>query len=258
MNIGPKIPAAPRERFENAPLRAMLGQVRFPRLASVSPSGPLSPYHDRVRDEFPIFAEEQQLAVTMTPGQAPEAQAALAYRFSTEGGEWSAVLGADSFTLEAGGGSRYTSYEEFMRLFEYLWEPFVEHFHPIRVTRQGLRYVDHIEGERTPGEWGAMVNPELLGPLLGTALSQGVTRAVSEIQFARSDGVLIFRHGISTAGPEDAMGYLLDFDYFTTDEVGTGSDLLRPRFDRFHDILYNFFYWSITESAREEFHNARG
>ena len=87
--------------------------------------------------------------------------------------------------------------------------------------QQGLRYVDHVEGELSTPDWARLINPELLGPL-ATSLSEGIVQTISDLRFQREDGALVFKHGLVPAGPENKLGYLLDFDYFTlepTDEV---------------------------------------
>jgi len=60
------------------------------------------------------------------------------------------------------------------------------------------------------------------------------------------------------SGPQQAMGYLLDFDYFTeqpTDDVRVES--VMRRFDSYHDVLYAFFRWCVTENALIEFRRDR-
>lgn len=254
--IGPNIPRAPHESFPNSPLKAMLGQIRFHKLPTVTDAGPLASFHARVRGDFPLFDEEHQVTLAVTSGQTPSTDTVTAYRFSTREGDWSAVIGADVLTLEAGDSSRYSSYKEFIRLFEVVWTAFVETFEPVGVVRQGLRYVDHVEGDFSPVEWERLINPVLLGVITDPALAQGLVRAMSELTFRRDDGNLMIRHGITTAGPEDVPGYLLDFDYVNAVEVAPTPSLVVERFDRFHATLYDAFYWSVTDEARKEFRDA--
>nr|MBA2311201.1 hypothetical protein [Actinomycetota bacterium] len=43
-------------------------------------------------------------------------------------------------------------------------------------------------------------------------------------------------------------GYLLDFDYFTQEQTTAISvDEVLGRFDRFHEVLFDFFCWCLSE-----------
>jgi uncharacterized protein (TIGR04255 family) len=253
MVYGPEIPATEHEVFAKPPLKAMLGQIRYPPILKVNDPGALASYQDAIREAFPEFAPEQQFNLVLGPGGPANASVANTFRFSTPDLAWSVVLSADSLTLEVAVAELYTNYREFMGHFGLAWSALLDEFRPARIVRQGLRYVDHIERDLVPSEWSQYINPELLGPV-ATSLSSGLEQAISELRFRREDGTLVFKHGITTAGPEAKKGYLLDFDYFTeevSDEVSL--DAVTERFDRYHELQYSFFRWCVTDAALEEF-----
>ena len=138
-----------------------------------------------------------------------------------------------------------------------MWQAILANFAPDRVARQGLRYVDHIEGERTAPEWAALINHDLLGPLVdrfGTAIAQ----AASELRLTREDGVLVFKHGMLPLGPDATMGYLLDFDYFNEEPSDdTSLEAVMDRFTGYHEALYSLFRWCVTDAALEAFRGPR-
>ena len=248
MSPGLDIPSAEREVFSNPPLKVMLGQVRFPPVLRISDLPSLVPFQDAIRHVFPTFAQERQISFTLGPDMPASTSAQQVFRFSTSDGSWSAVLNTEALTLEADVAVQYTSYDEFVERFRLVWGATLEHFRPSQVVRQGLRYVDHIEGTRSAAEWVSLINPELLGPLIG-AFGEGVEQSVSELRFPRDDGVLVFKHGMLPLGPEAKMGYLLDFDYFTETAVDTDLESVVDRFDRYHDLVYSFFRWCLTDEA---------
>lgn len=254
MDYGPDIPTAvEREIFAKPPLKAMIGQIRFPPVLRINDLALLAAYQDAVRSEFPEYAPEQQLNVVLGPAGPQNATVGPAYRFSTSDLAWSILVTSESLSLEVAVAERYTNYDEFMQRFELGWSALLQHFPPNRVTRQGLRYVDHIEGDLRPAEWARYINADLLGPLIG-AFGSGVEQAVSELRFNRDDGVLVFKHGMIPAGPEGTKGYLLDFDYYNEDSTPeTSVASVVERFDRFHDLQYAFFRWCVTEEAIEGF-----
>jgi uncharacterized protein (TIGR04255 family) len=254
MSYGPDIPPAEREIFASPPLRAMLGQVRFPPILKIADLASLGGFQDAIREDWPQFAQEQQLGVLVGPQGLQEAGATRAFRFTAADEMWSAVLTPDALTLEAAlPAGQYTSYEEFSDRFSRIWTAFLQQFQPTAVVQQGLRYVDHIERELPPADWARLINPELLGPL-ATSLSAGVIQAISDLRFQREDGLLAFKHGLVPAGPENKFGYLLDFDYYTQEQTADPSiEAILDRFDRYHEVIYAFFRWCVTDEALEEF-----
>jgi uncharacterized protein (TIGR04255 family) len=250
---GPKIPDVEREVFPHPPLKAMLGQVRFPPILRIVDLGSLGGFQDAIRASWPMFAQEQQINVQIGPQGLQQAGTARALRFTASDSMWSALLTPDSLTMEADLSSgRYTSYEEFSERFAELWAALVDHFQPGGIVQQGLRYVDHFERDLPAAAWAEFINPELLGPLTGT-FGTGVMQTLSDLRFRRDDGVLVFKHGIVPAGPDDKPGYLLDFDYFMQEQDDDISvDAVVKRFNSYHDVIYAFFRWCLTSRTLEE------
>jgi uncharacterized protein (TIGR04255 family) len=251
----PDIPAAEYEIFANPPLKAMLGQVRFPPVLKIANLSALGGFQDDIRDEWPEFAQEQQISFVLGPGvQQAQPGPQQIFRFTSADGVWNIVLATDAVTIETTGAGDYSSYDEFAKRFRRVWDALREHFAPAAVLRQGLRYVDHLEdGARTPAEWARLINPDLMGPLAGP-LDAGLEQAISDYRFRYDDTVLVFKHGIVPAGTENQPGYLLDFDHFTdqpSEDVST--DAVMERFASYHEQSYTFFRWCVTDEALEGF-----
>jgi uncharacterized protein (TIGR04255 family) len=237
----------------------MLGQVQFPTILRLTRGvNEVADFQEAIRDKFPGFGEEHQVQFALTAGAAPEAgaQQRTGYRFTSEDAAWSALLAPTALTLEAATKVEYSSFEKFSELFRDLWTAAIEYLKPGRITRQGLRYVDHLEADRSPQEWADWINPVLLGAAATDELSSGLERSLTEMIYAGDQGQLIFRHGITEAGPKNARGYLLDFDSVHLAPIdATDLDGVMARFDASHDQLYAFFRWCVTDKALEEFRN---
>ncbi len=247
------IPRFDHEVFARPPLKAMLGQLRFPTVLRIADIGSLVPFQDAVRHQFPTFRQEQQLTLTvgLQGPQGPTLQPA--FRFITGNGGWSFLLTPDAVTLEADVTAGYTSYDEFVDQFRLVWEAILANFSPDRVSRQGLRYVDHIEGELAAPDWASLINPELLGPVVDR-FGAAITQTASELRLTRQNGVLVFKHGMLPLGPEARMGYMLDFDYFNEEASDdTSVEAVMSRFNAYHQTLYSLFRWCVTDTALEAF-----
>jgi len=232
----------------------MLGQVRFPPILRIADLGALGGFQDAIREEWPEFGQEQQLGIVVGAEGVQQAGATRAFRFKAADRTWSALLTPDALTLEADlTAGQYTSYEDFSARFERIWTALTDNFRPAAVVQQGLRYVDHLQHELAPAEWGSLINPELVGPL-ATIFQSGLVQALTDLRFRREDGMLAFKYGLVPAGPENRLGFLLDFDYFTQErDDATSVEAVMARFDRYHEFIFDFFYWCLTDRALEEF-----
>lgn len=255
MTLGPDVPPAEYEIFSNPPLRAMLGQVRFPPVLRIASLNRLADFQEAIRDAWPDFVQEQQINFVIGPGvQQGQPGPQQIYRFTSDDKVWSIVLTTDVVTIETTGAGEYSSYDEFQKRFRGVWDALLDCFAPSAVLRQGLRYVDHLEADvQPPADWARLINPELMGPVAGT-LSAGLEQAISDYRFRYEDGLLVFKHGIIPAGPDNQPGYLLDFDYFTDEPShDVSTDALMERFDAYHERAYGFFRWCVTEEALRGF-----
>jgi uncharacterized protein (TIGR04255 family) len=242
------LPVVDHQRLAHPPLKAMLGQVRFPAILGILDRSFVAGFQEEVRAEYPELAEETQFGLLVGPTGPVQTQPTRQWRLSTADGRWSITLAQDALTLEAA-AAEYTDYHEFRHRFGELWPSVVRSLRPQRRVQQGLRYVNHVDADRTPAEWRELINPELIGPVGGTALGDDIDQAVSDYRIRQPDGILALKHGLVRAGPERKAGYLLDFDYFTQEEGELTVESVLGTFDRFHDVIYPLFRWCVTDAA---------
>src|SRR5271167_2927396 len=67
MTFGPDIPQVEHEVFARPPLKAMLGQVRFPPILKIADLSSLGGFQETIREDWPQFSQEQQLSVLVGP-----------------------------------------------------------------------------------------------------------------------------------------------------------------------------------------------
>lgn len=147
-------------------------------------------------------------------------------RYTTDDGAWAVLLGDGFVTLEAA-APWATTFAEFRARFEAL---------AATDATVGLRYVNHIERD---GDWHEAVNPELLGFLAEHQAT--LELAVNHWVFKEDDRILALKHGVVRAGPEEALGYLLDLDCVTLEP---GPPL--PLLDDLHKTLVGVFRWCVA------------
>lgn len=246
------IPAADHERFPRAPVKAMLGQVRFPPILSIEEPRFVAGFQEAIREHFPDVSPEEQLALEVSEEGAIESERAKQWRFRSSDGAWSVILQTDFLTLEAS-ADQYSGYDDFRMRFSEVWERFRSLIKPSRVKQQGLRYVNHISRDVEITEWPRYINPDLLGPMASAAFAREIETVFSDIRLRRDDGTLSIKHGLVPAGPARELAYILDFDYFVQelDSQGAVDELVR-RFDAYHEAIYGLFIWCLTETTLAE------
>jgi len=250
------LPPVKHERFARPPLKAVVGQIRFPTVLRMVDKSFVAPFQDAIRDEYPEVLDETQFGIVVGPAGAVQTEPAKQLRLRTADGTWSSVLTPDYLSLEA--GPAYTDSMDFADRFTRIWTAALEHFRPTRRAQQGLRYVNYLEGDHSASQWRALINPDLMGPIGGDELGDDVEQWVSDFRLARPNGTLILRHGFIKGSSTSAAGYLLDFDYFTQHEPElVGVDAVLATFAQFHDELYSLFRWCVTDKALETFRAIR-
>ena len=246
------LPEVAHEQFASPPLKAMLGQARFPPVLKVADPASLAPFQAAIAGDFPTLTQQQQVQILLGPAGGGTGAQKL-WRFTSADGAWSVLLGTDVLTLEAE-WTQYTEYTEWRTRFERVWQAAIEHLAPSLIVQQGLRYIDHLEKDLPGPEWATWVNPDLLGAVRLSRFADSIDHALTDLRFRIDDGFLSFKHGIVALGPENVRGYLLDFDCVTQAPTDSAAlDTLLSRFDAFHDLIWRLFRWSVTDEAIDAF-----
>lgn len=252
------LPHYDRVLFGKAPLRLVIGQVRFPLLFRFNEKPFLAPFQEAIQPDYPRVAQEHQVAVKFS-GKGVEPAGETLWRFSDRDGAWSVVLGEGALTLES---RKYTSIDDFTARFEKLLRAAGKHLGVEERTRLGLRFVNEI---RSPGatklsEWSELLNPKFVGYAGASELLDGtIERAFSEIQSKRDDGTLVIRHGLLTgttveprAGDrevEQGAFYLLDLDYFDGTELELDVAATLGQVRSYNESIYQFFRWALDKGT---------
>jgi uncharacterized protein (TIGR04255 family) len=204
------------EIFPNAPLREAVFQVRF--------SGELSVEVARARIQDEVRSELPKLYVPRaTPGVAPALQP-IALHSEDE----SEIVGIalNSFSYHS---KRYAGFSTFHARFRRFWMVFSEHVRLTRLTRVGLRYINHIPvlrpSEAAPIPVEDYINVKFQLP---PAVGGDLTHLNTTFEVRMEEGVLriVIEHKKLEAPPQSEI-LLLDFDF------GQEEGLVVPDVERY-------------------------
>lgn len=241
------LPHREHETLNDPPLKIMLGQVRFDPILQIDRQDFIAPFQEDLRSEYPQFGPQQEFSLVASPEGVLRSEASKSWRFGTADGAWAVILAPSFVTLEAD-APQYLGYETFRRRFQRVWEATLNHIGPSRAVQQGLRYINHIEGSLRPQDWRRYISPALLGPLGEKVFGEEIFQCVSDLKLKRPDGQLSVKYGLTPhTGPNQASGFLLDFDYFTQEQTtDLAAEVVLSRFDTFHEIVFDLFCWCLN------------
>lgn len=247
-----------RPRLENAPLKAVICQVRFPRQLDLSDSE-MRPIQRALGKRYPVLEKETAAELTIEAAPSPKAFFApgpqqTIYRFRDTAGEWTATVGPEAISLET---TAYLGMRDLLIRWVELVSLAKETLGLGAQSRLGLRYVNEVPcpGLSRP-QLDGWVREELVA-LVGAHQSRtsDLIRLVSQAQFRQPEGAVCnFRHGLAS-DPEDAAGavFLLDLDYFREEIRDFDLEGQIRMLASFNEGACEMFAWTFPQSTRDDF-----
>ena len=243
-------PSVDRVLYRENPLEEVICQLRFPPILRID-SGNLADFQDAVRDEYPLYSEEEQiseipipepLAGVMKIGQGSNS----VKRFSSADNLWTVALAQNFIALTT---TRYDRWEGFRTRMRSAVDALEAIYKPAFYTRVGLRYIDVIRRSQLGlGEvpWSELLAPNILsevGSKLENAVKEVKHEAVIGLGNARGD--VRVRHGLKTDGTTGEQTYYIDADLYTNQR--TECNATNDQLDYFNTQAARFFRWCLTE-----------
>ncbi len=243
-------------QFRKAPLRLVIGQVRFTIMPRFEQKAFIAGFQETVRSDYPRVSREPIVTYQISPTGINPSPGETLWRFSTRDNRWAVVVGESAITLEARG---YVSINDFLKRFRAILEAASEKLAVTDRLRLGLRYTNEIRypAAQTLVEWRTLLNPEFVGFEVSSLLDGRVNHTLQEIQVERHDGILSIRHGLLNGSvvvpfaqeqPAGGQFYLIDLDYYDTTECDLGIPATIKQMQDYNDIMYRFFRWTLSET----------
>lgn len=245
-------------RLAKSPLTEVICQVRFPPILRIEAGLP-STFQDLVRERFPLFEVEQGLRIRVSASgmeQSADAEATTKlFRFRTIDEQTSITLGIDAYALST---NRYTVWSDFAADLALAHTVAQRAYRIPFHTRIGLRYVNLLTlantGRESLNQVAELLRPELT-VLLATDAWSVPAQSLTHLILDDNGGKLGFRVGFKTDAADDGPAILLDFDYY--EEGHLPVDDLLERTDRYHDVIYRAFRWSLNSNRLAVFEPAK-
>lgn len=250
-----KLPEYEWVQFGKAPLRLVIGQMRFTIMPGFEQKSFIAGFQKAVRSEYPRASREPTVTYQLSlTGLSPSPGETL-WRFSSRDNKWAVVVGESAITLEARG---YTSMRGFRNRFRFLLETATKTLEIGDRLRLGLRYINEIRYPHAKNfaEWQTLLNPEFVGFEAADLLDGRVDHTLQEVQVVRTDGIISIRHGLLNGAivmplpPEQLISgqfYLIDLDYYDNTECDLDISKTLQQLQNYNDLMYRFFRWILSE-----------
>ncbi len=250
--------------LEPAPLVAVIAQIRFPRILSLTSEKSVEAFQEAVRVDYPIMRTEQVQAIVMAPAGPIVAEPTTMFQFTNVKSDWQVALSQDSLSLES---TRYTNRDEFIdrltRAFVALNE--VATPGPVAVyDRLGIRYINRLTGaDAERSRLKKLLSDEVYGPLTvaeGLDDDQHLVASITQQQYKLGEHTLMARWASLPPGGELAPGidsvdvdsWVLDVDAFVEGqapfEPHAASEIARHG----ARLAYHLFRWAMTDKFISE------
>lgn len=248
-----------RPRLANAPLRAVISQVRFPRLLSLDDND-LSPLQRVLAPRYPLLSQERafQMNVASSPSPSafftPTGSEQRIYRFSDTEESWTVTIGPETISLET---NAYDGMHDFLLRWVDVIESAVNALSLSAQLRLGLRYINEVTA---PGRTAEQLQGWLRDELFTLVGAHGPQTAeplhtFSQVLFRQPDGSLCnLRHGLAPNPEEESETvFLLDLDCYSEQSCKFDLEGQVRRLVEFNQAAFEIFDWAFPESTKDAF-----
>ena len=252
------LPDVSRIELRAPPLVLALCQVQYEGVASLEDARRIAPFQSAIQQEYPLSTIAPRSISLQVHATGMQQVNSFQWVFRDRDDVWHLALANDAITLET---RRYDQFPNFLGRLRTVLNALQTHLEPSAIKRVGLRYINEI---RTgDANWGAIIRPQLLGPLTEPVLARYAAQVIQELRLAYPEGHAInVRHGLFPGGttvqpregetPLDGSFYLLDLDAFqvSSDQPPESLDpeAICARVDAFHTSIYQLFRWSVSDA----------
>jgi uncharacterized protein (TIGR04255 family) len=251
-----KLPNYEWVQFRKAPLRLVIGQVRFTIMPRFEQKAFIAGFQEGVRAQYPRISREASVTYQLSPLGINPSPGETLWRFSSRDNQWAVVVGESAITLES---RAYSSMSDFLGRFSQILQVASETLEITDRLRLGIRYINEIRYPYAENftQWRALFNSEFVGFEASSLLDGHIDHTLQEIQVNRPDGILAIRHGLLKGAvvaqlpqeqPASGQFYLLDLDYYDMTECDLDISTTIKQLQDYNDIMYRFLRWTLSET----------
>lgn len=243
------------ETFSRNPLVVVTSQLRFHPIVLIRQGERIGAFQDKIRQKFPIFAEEKMNVLTATNNPSGgevvwDTKQETQYTFATENGNVRIILSSALIAIE---NKMHERRAQLVEDFELAINALTSVYGGISAVRLGLRYVDLINRDKLARDlgrnvqWCDIVSPQFLA--LPTPVDLDSTLFYKEITSSvRSEGALTLRYGL-LRDTDHVIKFRFDSDRYLNASYDVAKT--REKIMSFSDDIYALFMMATGPVLKE-------
>lgn len=237
--------------LEAPPLTEVICQVRFAPILRIVGSLPID-YQELLRRRFPKLGKKEDRLQVELKGIGKLTPVPNEFSCDTADGLSRVSLAVDFVALRT---NKYLNWKSFSADLEIALRAFEKVYGPALTTRIGLRYINELRlantGTNSLDDLIDFLNPDLSQFYYNRTFNKP-DKIANFILLREENDCLAIRTGIEST-PEGFVS--LDYDYYTEFDAPAENkaDELLNAVNRYRQIIYNAFRWSIKEEKIEVF-----
>lgn len=250
----------------DAPLVAVVAQLRFPPVASIAREEFIGPFQEAIRADYPVLRQEREVSLVLTPGGIPDAaDSGIVWRFRDKQGAWGVSLAPSFVALDT---TAYVDRSGFLARLRAVLDALAASVDPATFDRFGLRYANRVvfDGPDGVGALDHLVRADVRG--IGTSplgSRAELVHTINDSQFRLGEAILHGRWGLLPPQAQldplhgeavKDLSWLLDLDMFT--DASSDFDVSRvvDLAATFAATTYRFFRWAVTPELLKRYGGA--
>ena len=228
-------------QYHHSPFLTVLCHLQFPPILTISRDLPAA-FQEKLRKDFPLFQPTQDRR---------------GYRLGSQDGADAIILTSDSLVVST---NHYSGWQEFQMSIAAAVDALQSCYEPVFCARTSLRFQGLLRPTRyglTNIQWASLINAKVLGPfslpgqkgqLQGSRHEVVVTLPPGTNRFRLAHGFVEVREPGQAAQPGEPA-YLLDQDYFTTQQVEWHA--LMATLEQFEQEAGEFFRLCVSDHLHQ-------
>ena len=239
--------------LSSAPLIAVVAQIRFPQIVSITHENFIGGFQERIRKEYPVLRKESGVDFLLTPDGVSKSNSTTIWKFCDrpQRTAWTVSLAPSFVALDT---SQYENRTDFLERLRLVLNALDDTITPSTCDRIGIRYVDRILLDSDTNLADLIRRDILALATVDPGGNANLMHSISDSKYSVGDAVFNGRWGWVPPrvmldplhGPAvESPSWILDLDMYKDNVEDFDTHRLVSTASNFAEQIYRFFRWSV-------------
>lgn len=239
--------------LSSAPLIAVVAQIRFPQITSITHENFIGGFQEHIREDYPVLRKESGVDFVLTPDGVSTKNSTTIWKFCDhpQRTAWTVSLAPSFVSLDT---SQYKNRTDFLERLRLVLNALGDTIKPTTCDRIGIRYVDRILLE-SDTDLADLIRKEILAiATVDPGGGANQMHSISDVNYSIEDATFHGRWGQIPPGvlldplhepAVESPSWILDLDMYKDNVEDFDTQSLISTAGNFAERIYRFFRWSV-------------